>query len=170
VQVHSVRSRHRLPVHMHASPFDLMHATPDELRKVISDLQRQLDSLKSENERLQGKPASAPPRSKPPAAPTPPLEGPLRTPVRVYSSKEIESAVKWPKPEGKFWEVPPRDAEVTLADVSPPGRARVEVDVTPMQIVHMASEMAPCAKVGGLGDVVQGLAKASLERGHSVQV
>jgi Starch synthase catalytic domain len=29
--------------------------------------------------------------------------------------------------------------------------------------------MAPVAKVGGLGDVVQGLAKASLERGHKVQ-
>lgn len=39
-----------------------------------------------------------------------------------------------------------------------------------MHIVHMTAEMAPVAKVGGLGDVVQGLAKASLEKGHDVEV
>ena len=36
--------------------------------------------------------------------------------------------------------------------------------------LHLTAEMAPVAKVGGLGDVVQGLAKASLEKGHNVQV
>ena len=53
---------------------------------------------------------------------------------------------------------------------SPPGRATVYRAKSPLNIVHVTAEMAPCAKVGGLADVVQGLAKASLERGHNVQV
>lgn len=39
-----------------------------------------------------------------------------------------------------------------------------------MHIVHVTAEMAPIAKVGGLGDVVTGLARACLMRGHSVEV
>lgn len=39
-----------------------------------------------------------------------------------------------------------------------------------MNVVHVTAEMAPVAKVGGLGDVVQGLAKASAQRGNNVQV
>lgn len=33
-----------------------------------------------------------------------------------------------------------------------------------------AAEMAPVAKVGGLGDVVTGLSKAVMDRGHNVEV
>ena len=36
--------------------------------------------------------------------------------------------------------------------------------------VHCAAQMAPIAKVGGLGDVVQGLALASRDRGHNAVV
>lgn len=39
-----------------------------------------------------------------------------------------------------------------------------------MHIIHVTAEMAPIAKVGGLGDVVTGRARASLLRGHKVDV
>ena len=37
-------------------------------------------------------------------------------------------------------------------------------------VVHLASEMAPFAKVGGLGDVVAALAAEQVRRGHRVIV
>jgi glycogen synthase len=37
-------------------------------------------------------------------------------------------------------------------------------------VVHLASEMAPLAKVGGLGDVVAALAAEQVRRGHRVVV
>lgn len=40
----------------------------------------------------------------------------------------------------------------------------------PLHIVHIAVEMAPIAKVGGLGDVVTSLARAVQEEGHVVEV
>eukprot|EP01018_Ginkgo_biloba_P034494 Gb_31278 [translate_table: standard] len=39
-----------------------------------------------------------------------------------------------------------------------------------LHIVHIAAEMAPVAKVGGLGDVVTGLGKAFQRKGHLVEV
>lgn len=39
-----------------------------------------------------------------------------------------------------------------------------------MHIIHVTAELAPIAKVGGLGDVVTGLARACLMRGHTVDV
>lgn len=39
-----------------------------------------------------------------------------------------------------------------------------------MHIMHVTAEMAPIAKVGGLGDVVTGLARACSSRGHKVDV
>ncbi|CAI7775872.1 unnamed protein product [Closterium sp. NIES-54] len=40
----------------------------------------------------------------------------------------------------------------------------------PLYIVHVALEMAPIAKVGGLGDVVTSLSRAILELGHKSEV
>ncbi|GJP76945.1 hypothetical protein CLOP_g7390 [Closterium sp. NIES-67] len=40
----------------------------------------------------------------------------------------------------------------------------------PLYIVHVALEMAPVAKVGGLGDVVTSLSRATRELGHKVEV
>ncbi|CAM0902904.1 unnamed protein product [Alopecurus aequalis] len=40
----------------------------------------------------------------------------------------------------------------------------------PMHIVHIAVEMAPIAKVGGLGDVVTSLSRATQDLGHKVEV
>ncbi|CAN6445438.1 unnamed protein product [Victoria cruziana] len=39
-----------------------------------------------------------------------------------------------------------------------------------LHVVHIASEMAPVAKVGALGDVVSGLGKALQRRGHLVEI
>ena len=39
-----------------------------------------------------------------------------------------------------------------------------------MNIVHVTAEMAPIAKVGGLGDAVAGLARACVLQGHNVEV
>eukprot|EP00850_Spirogloea_muscicola_P009041 SM000050S16966 [mRNA] locus=s50:83490:91142:+ [translate_table: standard] len=39
-----------------------------------------------------------------------------------------------------------------------------------VHIIHIAAEMAPVAKVGGLGDVVTGLGKALQKNGHLVEV
>jgi 4-alpha-glucanotransferase len=39
-----------------------------------------------------------------------------------------------------------------------------------MKIIHIASEMAPVAKVGGLADVLLGLSRALQSRGHDVSV
>lgn len=39
-----------------------------------------------------------------------------------------------------------------------------------LHVIHIAAEMAPVAKVGGLGDVVTGLGKALQKKGHLVEV
>lgn len=39
-----------------------------------------------------------------------------------------------------------------------------------LHIIHIAAEMAPVAKVGGLGDVVTGLGKALQRKGHLVEI
>lgn len=39
-----------------------------------------------------------------------------------------------------------------------------------MRIVHLSAELAPIAKVGGLGDVVYGLAKEQVRKGEQVEV
>ncbi|KAF7840433.1 putative starch synthase 4, chloroplastic/amyloplastic isoform X1 [Senna tora] len=39
-----------------------------------------------------------------------------------------------------------------------------------LHVVHIAAEMAPVAKVGGLGDVISGLGKALQRKGHLVEI
>ncbi len=39
-----------------------------------------------------------------------------------------------------------------------------------MHIIHFASELAPIAKVGGLGDVLYGLSKELVKQGHQVEI
>lgn len=41
---------------------------------------------------------------------------------------------------------------------------------SPLHIVHISVEMAPIAKVGGLGDVVTSLGRAVQDLGHHVEV
>jgi starch synthase len=44
------------------------------------------------------------------------------------------------------------------------------MNIETMNIIHLATELAPIAKVGGLADVVYGLAKHSLKHGHQVEI
>ncbi|XP_074286788.1 uncharacterized protein LOC141611994 [Silene latifolia] len=75
--------------------------------------------------------------------------------------------ITWPSPndEVPFWNKSVYPSSVTM-DVP----STVDKDSDCMHIVHITAEMAPLAKVGGLGDVVTGLARACLSRGHSVHV
>ncbi|KAF9590738.1 hypothetical protein IFM89_038039 [Coptis chinensis] len=52
------------------------------------------------------------------------------------------------------------DAELLIASPTSQG----------LHIIHIAAEMAPVAKVGGLGDVVSGLGKALQKKGHLVEI
>ena len=42
--------------------------------------------------------------------------------------------------------------------------------MTSLRLLHVASEMAPLAKAGGLADVVAALSAGMSERGHEVRV
>ncbi|KAJ9511717.1 hypothetical protein QJQ45_022591 [Haematococcus lacustris] len=58
-------------------------------------------------------------------------------------------------------------ADVELQDSV---RVAVERDTRTLHVVHITAELAPIGKVGGLGDVVSGLSKACIARGHAVSV
>lgn len=101
---------------------------------------------------------------------SPNLHSPSETTFEVtgvksdFSSKEIN----WPSPTDDipFWkkDFPPWD-------MSPLVSVNLDHhDPNPMHIIHVTAEMAPIAKVGGLGDVVTGLARACLTRGHNVDI
>ncbi|BDA42114.1 Glycogen synthase 1 [Coccomyxa sp. Obi] len=84
------------------------------------------------------------------------------------SLKAIEKGIRWPEPsEEAFWERSPRSEPVSLGASGSGSSVR---DPRSLHVVHMTAEMAPIAKVGGLGDVVTGLARACLARGHNVEV
>eukprot|EP00850_Spirogloea_muscicola_P010526 SM000062S19912 [mRNA] locus=s62:323189:328432:+ [translate_table: standard] len=86
----------------------------------------------------------------------------------------LGGGVEWPSPDDSppFWQRKPQWrllAGGTIAGGA--GRAApVEPDAELLHIVHVTAEMAPLAKVGGLGDVVTGLARACLARGHCAEV
>ena len=188
-----------LPAQAALHPAHVDTADPEQLRAAVRDLQQQVNHLQAENARLRGESPPRPPTPPQPTAKSPqsmpyPSSSAARpgssngaawaeatqlsvdetsdteAEPRYYTVSELHHAVKWPKPGGRFWEQPPRNKSVQLPDDSPPGRAIVQRAPSPMTVVHVTAEMAPCAKVGGLADVVQGLAKASLERGHNVSV
>ena len=77
-----------------------------------------------------------------------------------------ESTVRWPEPNENppFWERPP----IRMPENLDPKTC--EITTMPLHVVHVTAEMAPVAKVGGLGDVVTGLARAHLCQGHNVEV
>ncbi|KAL6575288.1 hypothetical protein OROMI_012573 [Orobanche minor] len=89
--------------------------------------------------------------------------------ITSLSTTELEhDDLVWPSPSDEipFWkrDFPSWDTKTEGGPVNIPK------DSNPMHIVHVTAEMAPIAKVGGLGDVVTGLARACLMRGHKVDV
>ena len=84
--------------------------------------------------------------------------------------QNTESDIRWPTPDENppFYERAPYPSPL-------PGDGDEEAmaakrDPNPLHVVHVTAEMAPIAKVGGLGDVVTGLARAHLDAGHNVEV
>uniref|UniRef100_A0A803MES6 Starch synthase, chloroplastic/amyloplastic n=1 Tax=Chenopodium quinoa TaxID=63459 RepID=A0A803MES6_CHEQI len=75
--------------------------------------------------------------------------------------------IKWPSPDDEipFWE-----SSITTSHVTIEAPLSVDKDSDLMHVIHVTAEMAPIAKVGGLGDVVTGLARACLSRGHTVDI
>lgn len=100
-------------------------------------------------------------------------------------NENLENGIDWPSPTDPipFWERSPRSSplpvpsdslseliassmEQELAALPPPTSPNGQ----PMHVVHITAEMAPVAKVGGLGDVVTGLSKAAISRGANVEI
>ena len=72
-----------------------------------------------------------------------------------------------PSDEKPFWEsIPVR----TLSATSGSGGAPAKPDGFKLNVVHLTAEMAPLAKVGGLGDVVTGLGRSWTARGHDIEI
>ena len=171
-----------------ASPQPDVKDAPSDgaLISVVLKLKREIAQLKDENARLRAvvksnegaKAAQSSTSAAAAGEATAGADGETKEPASdsaaehtgVYTVEQLEKAVRWPTKGQRFWQDPPRDPKVVLEDASPPGRAVIQRDAAPMHVVHIAPELAPCAKVGGLGDVVQGLAKASMQRGHTVEV
>ncbi|KAF8055587.1 SS4 [Scenedesmus sp. PABB004] len=83
--------------------------------------------------------------------------------------RQLELGVAWPARGSKFWESPARGAPMPV-DVGAGASSVQPRDSRSLDIVHFTAELAPIAKVGGLGDVVHGLARTCLARGHNVAV
>jgi len=96
-----------------------------------------------------------------PAAAEPEPAGPPNLPAPAATDPV------WPTAGEEFWLRPPwRDAGA----VSAPRAAAGAAAAAPLRVVHVACEMAPWAKVGGLADVVTGLSRSCLQQGHDVSV
>jgi starch synthase len=78
--------------------------------------------------------------------------------------------IKWPSPDEQppFWERVPYPSP--LKNNADDELTNAKKTDQPLHVVHVTAEMAPIAKVGGLGDVVTGLARAHLLNGHNVEV
>ena len=86
----------------------------------------------------------------------------------------LEDGIVWPTPGTEFWNDNPRNRPCQLAPDMQDLGADIGSNNIPngrrLHIVHITAEMAPIAKVGGLGDVVTGLAAAGIRNGHTVDV
>jgi len=89
------------------------------------------------------------------------------------------SSIQWPSPDNDvpFWKKDfskKKAASLEQSELEEVGSSssssQVIADNDIAYIIHVTAEMAPLAKVGGLGDVVTGLARACIGRGHKVEV
>ena len=96
----------------------------------------------------------------------------------LRTDPKSESEIEWPLPitaEGcpvgeedkkPFWETRPKNDPDELFE----GKTATEETNRPKKIAHVTAELAPLAKVGGLGDVTQGLGRAMKMQGHDVVI
>lgn len=86
----------------------------------------------------------------------------------------LEDGIVWPHPGKEFWNDIPRNRPCQLAhdmqDLGTDTGSKLGRDGRSLHITHITAEMAPIAKVGGLGDVVTGLSAASIRSGHTVEI
>ncbi|GIM11576.1 hypothetical protein Vretimale_15059 [Volvox reticuliferus] len=144
-------------------------------------LEEELVRLRRENELLrqqlalyqQASPtaldAAAPPASQAAAGGPEAAVEVLERQLTTVKEVGVDEGILWPTAGERFWERAPRSAPCPLAR-SPAQQRPQERDSNTLHVVHITAEMAPIAKVGGLGDVVTGLAKAAQARGHFVTV
>ncbi len=105
----------------------------------------------------------------------------MAKPVEKPVEKIVASTPPLPKTESQsiseekvVGEVPKLEAEREVESVKPAAPEVVPLPPRPaipaMYVVMIAPELAPVAKVGGLGDVVYGLARELELRGNSVEI
>ncbi|KAL4430366.1 hypothetical protein ABPG77_002172 [Micractinium sp. CCAP 211/92] len=152
-------------------------ATGAKLRASATELLAEVERLRAENEALraaladlQSSESAAEVLEAAANAAVAPTKAAPAEPVKSLA-EQLEEGIRWPSPEeGNFWERPPRTAPLPLAPPAGSGTRAVPRDPCAFHVVHITAEMAPYAKVGGLGDVVTGLGRACLSRGHNVEV
>ena len=87
---------------------------------------------------------------------------------------DVGGHISWPSPDDEipFWKQNFGPRLKTFYDISASDSQHQHVGQVPdsLHVLHITAEMAPIAKVGGLGDVVTGLARACLDMGHNVEV
>ncbi|KAF5835110.1 soluble starch synthase [Dunaliella salina] len=158
-------------------------ASPAESLGMIEVL-KELEALREENQRLKEMNArlikekaiafEAPAATTAGPAIAPPVIEPKRSSGPSTSPSGSESplarGIHWPTPnEPNFWDRPARHEPFPLK-LEDSLQMNIEKDSIPLHIVHISAELAPIGKVGGLGDVVSGLSKACIARGHQVSV
>ena len=135
-----------------------------------AQLAAQLAAVRAENARLKGllgesSPGAAPSASAGTVRATAPPAPRTRAAPRAAPQTRLPPVV-WPQRGEEFWLRPPRalPAPAAARGLHP------HQDPSPLHVVHLTCELAPWAKVGGLADVVAGLSRACLARGHAVEV
>lgn len=151
-------------------------AAPKAKRTTTAQLKSRVDELEAENAALRAALAAALGSEHAAAAVAAEVEAPPATspppPASSSSSSSLESGIRWPTPgeSPPFWERPAREAPAPPVAEGAPPSAPPPPPARPLSVVHITAEMAPCAKVGGLGDVVTGLSKALAAQGHAPEV
>ena len=110
------------------------------------------------------KAAAAPAKeTPPPATPAAPAAKKTRKPISISLASEIPAKAAAAK-------TPAAEKAAPRAKTQKPTSQTANRTDTPRRILLISSECTPLAQTGGLGDVVAGLSKALLRRGHDVRI
>lgn len=173
----------------------MLHSQATSNAPALADLVAEVEALRADNARLRAQlgmppmevkvmvaqPAAAAPQGAQQGQPAPAMATEAEaSALNKLVGQASRDGIKWPQPnEPNFWDRPPREQAAAgsssapaAAESSAPPAAAVpqEKDSVQMHVCHITAEMAPLAKVGGLGDVVTGLARSCALRGHVVTV